>query len=398
MTALLICSSRRRSVRAGSAWVTASARSNSGSASVMCPCTAVTSVSTCSAQPMAQLSSASVAAASALVATRPAFSTSPRLLCVRAASTSSLARCRAEIPGAASARSSVASDSADEPATHAALRQRPVQVHEQVGLGGVLQRAVRHLFGLCQVTDAVEGVGEPAGQPAVLGRAGRGTGHGPGEELGRDPGRLADQQVGRAGQPAQHPLVHRLGRSAEPAGRPQHLPGHPVGRRARLRQGAPRVAVPGGAQRRRHIVVQRRPDQRVPEPEAVAGLGQHASGACLVHRRDQVRHAAAEHDRQIGDREIRAEQGRRPQHIAHRPGHEAEAVRYGRGQRARRGTARQLGRSRLGDGQPGAAGQRGDQFGDVERVARRPVGEPHQAVVGPAAGQRRYQVGHRRRR
>ena len=91
----------------------------------------------------------------------------------------------------------------------------------------------------------------------------------------------------------------------------------------------------------------------MPEPETVAGLGQHASGACLVHRRDQVRHAASEHDRQIGDREIRAEQGRRPQHVAHRAGHEAEPVRYGRGQRVRRGTAGQLGRARLGDGQPG---------------------------------------------
>ncbi len=66
-----------------------------------------------SAQPMAQLSPASDAAASALAATPPAFSTSPRLLCVRAATTSSLARCRAEIPGEASARSSVARDSAD---------------------------------------------------------------------------------------------------------------------------------------------------------------------------------------------------------------------------------------------------------------------------------------------
>ena len=40
--------------------------------------------------------------------------------------------------------------------------------------------------------------------------------------------------------------------------------------------------------------------------------------------------------------------------------------------------------------------QRGDQLGDVERVPRGPAGEPHQVVVGPAAGQGRYQVGHRR--
>ena len=41
----------------------------------MCPCTPVMIVSTCSAQAMAQLSEASVAASSALAATRPASST-----------------------------------------------------------------------------------------------------------------------------------------------------------------------------------------------------------------------------------------------------------------------------------------------------------------------------------
>ena len=69
-------------------------------------------------------------------------------MCVRAASTRSRARCRAEIPGEASARSRVARDSADSPGQHAALRQRPVQVHEDIGVGGMPQRAVRHLLGL----------------------------------------------------------------------------------------------------------------------------------------------------------------------------------------------------------------------------------------------------------
>ena len=92
------------------------------------------------------------------------------------------------------------------------------------------------------------------------------------------------------------------------------------------------------------------------EPEAVAGLGQHASGARLVDRRDQVRHAAAEHDGQVGDREVRAEQRRRPQYLAHRPGDKSEPVGYGRGQGARRGTARELGGARLGDGQTRSRG------------------------------------------
>ena len=48
---------------------------------------------------MAQLSAASVASASAALATCPAFSTWPRLRCATAVATSSRARFRAEIPG-----------------------------------------------------------------------------------------------------------------------------------------------------------------------------------------------------------------------------------------------------------------------------------------------------------
>jgi len=132
----------------------------------------------------------------------------------------------------------------------------------------------------------------------------------------------------------------------------------------------------------------------MPEPQAVAGLGQHAHGTCLVDRRDQVRHATPKHDRQIRDREIRAEQGRRPQHLTHRPGHKAQAVRYGRRQGAWRGTARELGGARLGDDQTGTAGQRRDKLGEVERIARRPVREPQQVAVGLAARQASHQVGH----
>ena len=318
VTALLICSSSRRSVRAGSAWVTVSARSNSGSASVICACTAVTMVSTCRAQPIAQLSPASDATSSAAAATRPAFSTSPRLLCVRAASTSSRARCRAEIPGEASARSSVARDSANRPTRIRHCASVQCRSTDEIGLDGMRQRAVGHLLGLGRVADPVEGVGEPAHQTVVLGRASRGARDRLAEEFRRHLGRLADQQLGGAGQPAQYPLIHRLGRAARPAHRPQQLPGHPVRRRTGLGERAPGVAVPGGAHRHRYLVVQRRPDQRMPEPEAAAGLGQHAGRAGLVHGRDQVGHAAAQHDRQVRHGEVHAQQGRRPQHLTHR--------------------------------------------------------------------------------
>ena len=133
----------------------------------------------------------------------------------------------------------------------------------------------------------------------------------------------------------------------------------------------------------------------MPEPEAGAGLGQHPGGTRLVHRRDQLGHAAAQHDRQVGDRELHPEQRRCLQCLACRPSDEAEAIGYGRGQGAGRGTARQRGGARFGDGQAGAAGQRGDQLGDVERVARRPAGEPQQVAVGLAAGQGCHQAGQR---
>jgi len=77
----------------------------------------------------------------------------------------------------------------------------------------------------------------------------------------------------------------------------------------------------------------------MPEPQAVAGLGQHADRARLVDRRDQVRHAAAQHDGQIGDGEFHPEQGRRPQYLAYRPGDKVEAVRYRGRQGAWRGVA-----------------------------------------------------------
>jgi hypothetical protein len=44
-----------------------------------------------------------------------------------------------------------------------------VQVHEEIRLGGTIQRAVHHMLGLCPVTNTKEGVGEPTREPAVPG-------------------------------------------------------------------------------------------------------------------------------------------------------------------------------------------------------------------------------------
>ena len=68
-----------------------------------------------------------------------------------------------------------------------------MQVHEQVRIGGVAECSLSHLLGIRPVAGAVERVGQPAGQPAVPERSRRDAGHRLAEQLGRDPGCLADQ-------------------------------------------------------------------------------------------------------------------------------------------------------------------------------------------------------------
>ena len=96
-----------------------------------------------------------------------------------------------------------------------------MQVNDEIGLDGMRQRVVCHLLGLGRITDTVQGVGEPDLQAVVLGRARRGAGDRVAEEFRRHLGRLADQWLRGAGQPAQYPLIQRLGRAAWPVNRPQ---------------------------------------------------------------------------------------------------------------------------------------------------------------------------------
>ena len=212
------------------------------------------------------------------------FSTSPRLLRVRAASVSSRARCRVEIPGAASARSSVARDSADRACLHVALRQRPVQVNEEIRVDDMHQRMrsppapprPHRRRGRERQRAAISperhaGPSQPGKARALPGGGVRLRPEGP--------GRISSSA--RASQPAQYPFIHRLGLAAGSVNGRQQLPGRPgsrAGAPASARARA-RIAVPGGAHRHRHHVVKRRPDHRMPEPETIAGLGQHAAWA-----------------------------------------------------------------------------------------------------------------------
>ena len=130
------------------------------------------------------------------------------------------------------------------------------------------------------------------------------------------------------------------------------------------------------------------------QADAAGGVGEHAGGAGLVQGRDQVGHAAAEHGGQVGERELDAEQRRRAQHLPGGRGDEAEPVRDGPGQRVGNRVGRELRGARRRDGDAAGPGERGEQLGEVERVARRPGGQPQQAGVRPSAREGADQLGH----
>ena len=227
-------------------------------------------------------------------------------------------------------------------------------------------------------------------------RAGRGTRDRPPEEFGRHSGCLTDQQVRGPRQPVQHPFVYWVAGTTRPAQRPEQLPGDPVRRGGGLSERTPRIAMPGGTHRHRHLLIQRGTNQWVPEPQAGTRLGQHPGGAGLVEGRYQVRHATVQHDREVRHGEVDAKQGCRSQHLAHGCGDEAQAVRDRRRQRSWRGTVFQHRGPGSGHRHARTAGQRVDQFDDVERVARRAVGQPQQPVIRFAADTAGDQFGHRR--
>ena len=132
-------------------------------------------------------------------------------------------------------------------------------------------------------------------------------------------------------QPAQDPFVHRLRAASWPAHGLQQLPGHPVGGRRSPGERPAGLAVPGGPHGRRDLLVQGGADHRVPEPEAVTRLDQNAGRLGLLHGRDQVRDAPAEHGGQIRDGEVHAQQGGGAQDLPYPGRNEAEPVRDGRG-------------------------------------------------------------------
>ena len=251
--------------------------------------------------------------------------------------TSSRARFRPEIPGWARASFRAARDSGNRPASVRHWASVQCRSTSRSGSAVAARPRLSDPLRLGRVADPVQGLGEAAGQAVVLAASrpaisrprAAGVPRRPG-----GPGRPAAAAV-RSSQRRIHSSIGSAA-SAGSADRLEQLPGHPVGRCAGLGQRPAGLAVPGGPDRGRDLLVQGGPDHRVPEPEAAARLGQHAGGPGLVHGRDQVRDTPAEHGGQVGHGKVHAQQGGRAQDLPHPGGDEAEPVR----DRGRQGVGR----------------------------------------------------------
>jgi hypothetical protein len=125
-----------------------------------------------------------------------------------------------------------------------------VQVNEEVGLGGMGQRAVRYLLCYGRVAGHGRGgVSEPttrrSGQAELTGELE--TAWLKSADTGA--GRLADQQRCVAGQPAQCPFIHRLRRAARSAHCLAAVAGNSVSRRVGLSERAACVTAPANPDR-----------------------------------------------------------------------------------------------------------------------------------------------------
>ena len=261
---------------------------------------------------------------------------------MRAPSTSSRARCLAESPGAPSARSSAAKDSSAEPdrIRHCVS----VQCRSTIRSGSAAWPSARSATRSAAARSPVRysaSASRTASHPCVADPAGMAP-TARASSSAATPGAWPTRESADVVEPVHHPVRSVVGRAA------QQLPGDALGRRARRGEGVPGVPMPGGADGGRHLRVQRLPDQRVAERQAVDGIGQHAGRAGLVERRHQVGHGPAEHGGQIGDRELHAEQRGGAEHLPGRCGDESEPVSDNPRQRVRHGCRWRAGRCRTG--------------------------------------------------
>jgi hypothetical protein len=170
-----------------------------------------------------------------------------------------------------------------------------VQIDHQVGPLDVRESTVRDAGRLRCVASAEKRVGQPAGQKLVLLGGRRCVGQRPAQQPHRGVRCLTGQFVGGTAQPINERLVDD-GVSA--VDRRQDLPRHLLRRGALTHQRTRGVEVPGGPERCRHLLVQGRADQRMPERQFRAVLAQHAHRDRLVKDWREVADSLSRHARQ----------------------------------------------------------------------------------------------------
>jgi hypothetical protein len=200
-----------------------------------------------------------------------------------------------------------------------------------------------------------------------------------GEQVGGDGRGAVDELRPGLGEPVDDPPV---GDRPGAAGG-QQLLGDPFGGGAGGDQRLRRLQVQRASQPGRDSCRQRITDQAVPEHQSCAGFGQDAGGDALLHDRNQAGGAATGHHREIGDRELRTEQGGDLQGIGRLTCQEPQPV-GDRGRQRSRGSAR----AHVHVGHSGAVcglvltDHGVDDLAEVERVAAGPLRQLPQARAG----------------
>jgi hypothetical protein len=270
-----------------------------------------------------------------------------------------------------------------------ALRDDAVQVDEQVRVVDDGHRVGRDALRVPAVPGPEQGIREPAGEHGAALRRRRAACGRLLEKVDGGPGCLRHERGRGLGEPVQQDLVERTAAGLVRA--LQQLARDPVNRCARLGERACGISVPRRPDGSRNVVIERRPDERVPEREPVLAVPQHTCRAGLVDRDHQVGDPAAHHDRQVRHQELDAQQGRRLQQRAYFLWQEVEPVTDGGEQRVGDRAVGHLHDAGLGDAQSAGPGERFQQLGQVQRVSRRALDEAEQVLTRPPGRDRAHQ-------
>ncbi|WP_260195403.1 hypothetical protein [Actinophytocola gossypii] len=181
-----------------------------------------------------------------------------------------------------------------------------MQVDHDIEVSDHGHRADGDPFRIGGVARSIQGVGEPRDQDGVpLRLRGRAVNRLT-QQVDRGSRCLGDQGGRGAGQPVQECLVQGTGIGH--LDRLQQLPGDAMVWNARVGQCPGRVQVPHRADGLGYVVVEHSSDQRVSERELLTSVPQHTRNTGLIEDEDQLGNAPTNHDREVRDEKVHAQQ------------------------------------------------------------------------------------------